>query len=124
MLVAWKVIESDRWLSVQRVTGQVTRGRCGDGSGVTIRNDRGRLVEIQLGSRRDHRWGHVVVTKIACHKAGHHMIGKMNFQKGHDNVIITIPIVESPVPNSNSSSATASFHSVTIGSEHKTPGAT
>ena len=79
MSVAQKVIKDDRWLSVQRVTGQVTRGRCGDGSGVTIRNDRGRLVEIQLGSRRDHRWGHVVVTKIACHKAGHHMIGKNEF---------------------------------------------
>ncbi len=57
MSVVRKVIKDDRWLSVQRVTGQVTRGRCGDGSGVTIRNDRGRLVEIQLGSRRDHRWG-------------------------------------------------------------------
>ena len=57
MSVAWKVIEDDRWLLVQRVTGQVTRGRCGDGSGVTIRNDQGRLVKIQLGSRWDHRQG-------------------------------------------------------------------
>ena len=57
MSVAQKVIEDDHWLSVQRVTGQVTRGRCGDGAGITIRNDQGHLVEIQLGSRRDHHQG-------------------------------------------------------------------
>ena len=45
MSVAQKVIEGDRWLSIQWVTGQVTRGRCGDGSGIMIRNDQGRLVE-------------------------------------------------------------------------------
>ncbi len=33
------MIEGDRWLSIQRVTGQVTRGRCGDGSGIAIEND-------------------------------------------------------------------------------------
>jgi len=57
MLVVQKVIEDDWRLLVQGVMGQITRGRCGDGSGITIGNDRGCLVEIQLGSRRDHHWG-------------------------------------------------------------------
>ena len=51
MSVAQKVIEDDRWLSVQRVMGQVTRGRCGDGSGVVIEKRSEALVRIQLGSR-------------------------------------------------------------------------
>jgi len=57
MSVARKVIEDDRWLSVQRVTGQVTRGRCGDGSGVMIEKRSEALVRIQLGSRQNHRQG-------------------------------------------------------------------
>src|SRR6266704_2988553 len=89
--------------------GQVTRGSWGNGSGVTIEERLEVLVRIQLRSRprvieehhrdwmfdwKDHCWGHVVVTMIASHKAGHHMIGKMKFQKGHDSMIITQSLVQ------------------------------
>ena len=49
MLVAQKVIEDDRWLLVQRVMGQVTRGRCGDGSGVMIEKRSGALGRDPIG---------------------------------------------------------------------------
>ncbi len=45
------MIKDDRWLSVQWVTGQVTRGRCSDGLGIIIEKRSEALVGIQLGLR-------------------------------------------------------------------------